>query len=210
MANDHESDSPSSTSYISYISVLIDANFHAKVSDFGLSVKRRSGASGTPFWMAPELLELRSHNTAQSDIFAYGILMFEIFARSNPYDGEDADETLEQICDRSINKRPILPVNCPIKICEMFAECVKWDPDERPTAEAIDLLLRVEGSVKERIFRLENLNRDLAQANSKIETASAMQLQHFACMSHGAYLHGFPFFGFVTDIRANNLVFAFP
>ena len=39
--------------------------------------------------MAPELLELRSHNTAQSDIFAYGILMFEIFARSNPYDGED-------------------------------------------------------------------------------------------------------------------------
>eukprot|EP00977_Amphora_coffeiformis_P013940 scaffold3806_cov169-Amphora_coffeaeformis.AAC.16 len=172
--------------HLAEFSVLIDANFHAKVSDFGLSVKRRSGASGTPYWMAPELLELRSHNTAQSDIFAYGILMFEIFARSNPYDGEDADVVLEQICDVSINRRPVMPVNCPLKMCELFAECVKWDPAERPTAEAIDLLLRVEGSVKERIFRLENLNRDLAEANAKIETASAMQLQHFACMSHGA------------------------
>ena len=80
-----------------------------------------------------------------------------------------------------------MPVNCPLKMSELFAECVKWGPAERPTAEAIDLLLRVEGSVKERIFRLENLDRDLAEANAKIESASAMQLQHFACMSHGTY-----------------------
>jgi signal transduction histidine kinase len=28
------------------------------------------------------------------------------------------------------------------------------------------------------------LNRDLEEANHKIESASAVQLQHFACMSH--------------------------
>lgn len=135
--------------------------------------------------MAPELLEARSCNTAQSDIFAFGVLMFEIFSGKNPYEEElDTELVLEQICDRTINRRPTMPLSCPLKMVDLYEECLKWDPTARPTAEAIDLLLRVEGSVKERVFRLEKLNRELGEANAKIETASAMQLQHFACMSH--------------------------
>jgi serine/threonine protein kinase len=165
--------------------VLIDANFHAKVSDFGLSDKKRVGASGTPFWMAPELLESRTSNTAASDMFAFGILMFELFARLNPYEneGEDADRIIDQICNRSINMRPILPSTCSTKMQDLYRDCTDWDPAKRPTAEAADLLLRVEFSVKERVFTLEKLNRELAEANAKIASASAMQLQHFACMS---------------------------
>lgn len=109
--------------------------------------------------------------------------MFELFSRTNPYHGEDADLVLEQICDRTINKRPVMPPACPLKMEDLFQQCVQWDPVRRPTAEAIDLLLRVEGSVKERVFRLEKLNRELAEANAKIASASASQLQHFACMS---------------------------
>ena len=89
---------------------------------------------------------------------------------------------LEQICDRTVNKRPVMPVSCPLKMNDLFQECTRWDPMQRPSAEAIDLLLRVEGSVKERVFRLESLNQELAEANAKIASASAMQLQHFACM----------------------------
>jgi guanylate cyclase len=157
--------------------VLVDSNFRAKVSDFGLSPNQRT-ASGTPYWMAPELLESRSSNSARSDIFAFGILMFEIFSRSNPYINErDPDIVLSQICDHGVNKRPTLPDSCPLKMVDLFEECVKWDPTARPTAEAIDLLLRVEGSVTERVYRLEALNRELAEANAKIASASAMQLE---------------------------------
>ena len=140
--------------------------------------------TGTPYFMPPELLENRCTNTTQSDIFAFGILMYEIFSRQSPYEGEDSELVLEQICDRTVNKRPVMPINCPLKMNDLFQDCVRWDPLQRPSAEAIDLLMRVEGSVKERVFRLENLNRDLAEANAKIASASAMQLQHFACMSH--------------------------
>ena len=48
--------------------VLVDAQFRAKVSDFGLSShlgSRNGKASGTPFWMAPELLRGESKNTRE-------------------------------------------------------------------------------------------------------------------------------------------------
>jgi serine/threonine protein kinase len=39
--------------------VLIGSNFQAKLANFGLSMKKKSnGYLGTPFWMAPELLNL--------------------------------------------------------------------------------------------------------------------------------------------------------
>ena len=38
--------------------VLVDGNFKAKITDFGLSQKRRFGC-GTPLWMAPGLFLVR-------------------------------------------------------------------------------------------------------------------------------------------------------
>lgn len=65
-----------------------------------------------------------------------------------------------------------------------MSDCFEHDPLLRPTAEQLDLALKVELKVKERTSRLEALNRELEKANQKIASASAMQLQHFACMSH--------------------------
>ena len=56
---------------------MIDNNFRAKVTDFGLSAKKKNSASGTPYWMAPELLKGECSNNEKSDIYAMGILMFE-------------------------------------------------------------------------------------------------------------------------------------
>jgi serine/threonine protein kinase/ABC-type phosphate/phosphonate transport system substrate-binding protein len=157
--------------------VLIDANFRAKVTDFGFSAKRPTSATGTPYWMSPELLRGESNNTACSDIYAFGILMFEIFSRADPYSGENHVEVLSGVCDPHIRKRPVMPPNCSYKTNELYRSCVAHNPCKRPTAESVDLCLRVEGSVKERTTRLE-------QANKKIEEAQKMQLEHIACMSH--------------------------
>ena len=52
--------------------ILIDSRFRAKVADFGLSQKNQIGGTGTPFWMAPELLRYESANTSKTDVFSFG------------------------------------------------------------------------------------------------------------------------------------------
>lgn len=42
----------------------------------------------------------------------------------------------------------------------------------------------LEEKVRERTTKLENSNKQLAEANDRVTLASARQLQHFACMSH--------------------------
>ena len=166
--------------------VLVDSNFRAKVADFGMSHKkvRNQAAGGTPYWMAPELFKRGATNTAQSDIYSFGIILYEVYAQEDPYPGEDTDEVLRQVCDPTIDKRPPIPDAAPARLAELMKECIVRDPSKRPTAEQVDLLLRVEENVLERTNRLETLNKNLAQANEKIASASAMQLEHFASMSH--------------------------
>lgn len=63
--------------------VLIDSHYRAKISDFGVSYK--VGIKGTPFWMAPELLrDEKSECTAASDVYSFGITLYEIYSRQNP------------------------------------------------------------------------------------------------------------------------------
>jgi serine/threonine protein kinase len=156
--------------------VLIDSNYRAKVSDFGLSAKKRIGASGTPFWMAPELLRGESLNSSKSDMYAFGILIYEAYSRKTPYEGEDPNEVIKAIMNPAMMKRPPVPLNSSARVAEMMKECLVPNPNDRPTSEQVDLSLRVEGGVKERTTRLETLNRELAEANMKIASASAMQL----------------------------------
>ena len=166
--------------------VLIDDNFRAKVADFGLSAKSKSNRSraGTPFWMAPELFDKDSVSSAASDVYAFGILIYEAFTKSNPYEGEDVDVVLRGVCDPVQRKRPPHPENCSSKIIELYCDALQHDPSLRPSTEYIDQTLKVEDRVRERTNKLEALNRELAAANEKIAKASAQKILHFASMSH--------------------------
>jgi serine/threonine protein kinase len=59
---------------------LVTSSFNVKVADFGLTAQmRQTGVQGTPLWMAPELLT--GHvSTLESDVYAFGILLFEVLA----------------------------------------------------------------------------------------------------------------------------------
>jgi len=123
--------------------VLVDSKFRAKITDFGLSQKKSMGiATGTPLWMAPELLRRESGNTAMSDVYSFGIVLYEVYSREDPYAGENLTEALKDVCDVKINKRPPVPYTMPPKVSQMMQECVKSNPKDRPTFEKIDLLLK--------------------------------------------------------------------
>jgi len=122
--------------------ILVDRKFRAKVADFGLSQKKRVGATGTPLWMAPELLRNESENTTASDVYSFGIILYEVYSRKDPYDGEDIGKILYEVADRNVNKRPAVPENTPPTIVTIMHDTVMGDVDSRPTFEELDLRLK--------------------------------------------------------------------
>ena len=121
--------------------ILIDSRFRAKLCDFGLSTKKQNLITGTPFWLAPEYLRGQTGYTTQCDIYSVGIVLYEMYARQDPYKGEDFRETLRKVCDRRTNKRPIIPSTCPHKMADLMKKCWNADPMFRPQAKDLDTTL---------------------------------------------------------------------
>jgi len=122
--------------------VLVDTNFRAKVTDFGFSIKKKVGASGTPYWMAPELLRGAS-NSAASDAYSFGIVLYEVFSRQDPYFGLDFNSAIRDICDPCINKRPPAPKSMPSEVTSLlYFSCLDASPVTRPNFIELDSFLK--------------------------------------------------------------------
>lgn len=77
-----------------------------KIVDFGLSKSSASWrtrwmkeSGGTRLYMSPEQLTKQKLD-ARSDIFSFGITMYELFTGRHPCDGSDTRTIQKQICDR--------------------------------------------------------------------------------------------------------------
>ncbi len=70
--------------------VLVTAG-HVRVLDFGLAIARdqASGATGTPAYMAPEVFLLDEPPTEASDLFAFGVIAYELIVGRHPFDAGD-------------------------------------------------------------------------------------------------------------------------
>ena len=122
--------------------ILVDSKFRAKVADFGLFQKQKVGATGTPLWMAPELLRGESENTAMSDVYSFGIILCEVYSRKVPYQGKNSPEVLRLVADPKVNKRPNVPESCPPEATLLMTDCLVADPHRGLTFEALDLRLK--------------------------------------------------------------------
>ena len=120
----------------------------AKLLDFGLSVAEEEIGEGelwgTPAYMAPELLA-GGHRTRESDLFALGVLLYELATGKLPFGGEDGDE-------RAVRARQVEPVpdprasrpELPSEIAERISTLLALDSAAR-TCDAVEV---------ERVIRL--------------------------------------------------------
>lgn len=92
--------------------------------------------------MAPELLRKESTNTAETDVYSFGIILYEVYSRRDPYEDEDALEVLRLVADKKVKKRPPVPRHMPEKIKSLMADCVDDDPASRPSFEEIDIRVK--------------------------------------------------------------------
>lgn len=122
--------------------ILVDGKFRSKVADFGLSQKKRLGVTGTPFWMAPELLNGTGTNSAHTDVYSFDIILYEVYSRKEPYEGENPSDVLRLVADPVVQKRPPVPASCPTEIQALMAECLSSQPERRPTFKDLDVRLK--------------------------------------------------------------------
>ncbi|CAM9305926.1 unnamed protein product, partial [Laminaria digitata] len=66
-----------------------------KLCDFGL-VRTTVTTAGTPAYMAPELLQNRPFNKS-IDVYAFGVLLWEVFSREIPFNGYEAADIREAV-----------------------------------------------------------------------------------------------------------------
>lgn len=56
-------------------------------------------SKGTPLWMAPEVL-LRQGCTEKSDIYSYGIVLWELVTRDSPFKNvQEFQDLVDLVCD---------------------------------------------------------------------------------------------------------------
>jgi hypothetical protein len=68
------------------------------------------------------------------------MIMFEIYSRKIPYEGEHPRKILRKVCDPRINLRPPIPGTCPKRMSEIMQKCWSSDPFFRPEAKDLDLI----------------------------------------------------------------------
>ncbi|XP_010265697.1 PREDICTED: probable receptor-like protein kinase At1g80640 isoform X2 [Nelumbo nucifera] len=130
--------------------ILLDSNFNAKLSDFGLAVT--SGAqnkniklSGTLGYVAPEYL-LDGKLTEKSDVYAFGVVLLELLMGRKPVEKMESTEcqsivtwALPQLTDRSKLPNIVDPVIRNMmdlkhlyQVAAVAVLCVQPEPSYRP------------------------------------------------------------------------------
>ncbi|KAF8083189.1 hypothetical protein N665_0789s0008 [Sinapis alba] len=93
--------------------VLLDANGHIKITDFGLSAVsqhfREDGllhtTCGSPNYVAPEVLANKGYDGASSDIWSCGVILYVILTGCLPFD----DTNLAVLCRKIVKGDPPIP-----------------------------------------------------------------------------------------------------
>ena len=116
--------------------VLIGANKHLKITDFGLSreveeVYEVKGKNKLPWrWMAIESLERRIFTT-YSDVWSFGITLWEISTFGGfPYPSISNDDLLKRL---KTGYRMEKPENCSDEVYFIMLECWSEDSHSRPS-----------------------------------------------------------------------------
>ncbi|XP_070651372.1 muscle, skeletal receptor tyrosine-protein kinase isoform X4 [Bos indicus] len=135
---------------------LVGENMVVKIADFGLSrniysadyYKANENDAIPIRWMPPESIFYNRYTT-ESDVWAYGVVLWEIFSYGlQPYYGMAHEEVIYYVRDGNILS---CPENCPLELYNLMRLCWSKVPADRPSFSSIHRILermceRAEGS----------------------------------------------------------------
>jgi eukaryotic-like serine/threonine-protein kinase len=115
--------------------VMLRRDGHVKVLDFGVARLARSKEPSAPFegtvhYVAPEIL-LGAKPGERSDIFSFGVLLYEILVGEPPFDGETMDGTRSAILSEEPRRLRRLNRQVPASLEEIVDRALTKDPASR-------------------------------------------------------------------------------
>ncbi|HEV7949109.1 MAG TPA: Stk1 family PASTA domain-containing Ser/Thr kinase [Glaciihabitans sp.] len=117
--------------------VMLADDGRIKIGDFGLaravSANTATGAAllGTIAYLSPELVT-RGIADARSDIYAVGIMMYEMLTGEKPYKGEQPMQIAYQHANDSVPTPSSINDHVPAELDELVLWATAKEPDERP------------------------------------------------------------------------------
>uniref|UniRef100_A0A0E0JGG3 Protein kinase domain-containing protein n=1 Tax=Oryza punctata TaxID=4537 RepID=A0A0E0JGG3_ORYPU len=150
--------------------ILLEDDFHAKVSDFGLAKQAPEGRTnylstrvmGTFGYVAPEYA-MTGHLLVKSDVYSYGVVLLELLTGRRPVDMSQPSgqenlvtwarpilrdkDMLEELADPKLGGQ--YPKDDFVRVCTIAAACVSPEASQRPTmGEVVQSLKMVQRSVE--------------------------------------------------------------
>src|SRR5579859_3037786 len=119
--------------------VLIGANDHVYVSDFGLATSletakmgmTRTGAvMGTPRYMSPEQVEGKPVDS-RSDLYALGLVFYEMVAGATPFSGDSTWQLMYQRVQVMPKDVKLVNPALPDYVARVIMHCLEKDPANR-------------------------------------------------------------------------------
>lgn len=117
--------------------IMVLRGRHVKVADFGIarmeSALWRTQSDkiiGSPLYMSPE--QILSHPiTPRSDIFSFGILLYQMLTGKLPFDGDNANSVWYKIVNEDPPKPSSVNAEIPEMLDRVVARCLAKKPEDR-------------------------------------------------------------------------------
>jgi serine/threonine-protein kinase len=139
--------------------INIDATGKIKMMDFGIAkadgmqLTRAGFTLGTPYYMAPEQV-LGKALTPQADVYAFGVLLFELLSGERALSGDKVEAIFESILNQPLDMSPLNAHHVPPEVVGLIGRCTAKSPSQRPpglgaVADEIQLIVRGGGAVRQ-------------------------------------------------------------
>ena len=117
--------------------INVDAFGRAKLMDFGIAkaddtqLTRTGMTLGTPYYMSPEQV-LGQDVTPQTDVYSFGVLMYELLTAKKPVEAEDYEKIFHKILYDPLNLEPLHEAAVAPAAIDLIRKCMAKPPAERP------------------------------------------------------------------------------